>query len=76
MSKVHWIGAGNIRGWASTACGVEAIAISVVPTQYKTSAGKKIDANYRSWDGVTCARCLRNPHSPSGRVTTALSSNK
>jgi hypothetical protein len=75
MSKVHWIGAGNLRGWAQTACGVEATIISVGPKQYRTAAGKNIDAIYRSWEGVTCARCLRNPHSPSGRVTVALSSH-
>jgi hypothetical protein len=74
MSKVHWIGDGNIQGWARTACGMSGMA---TPTQghYDSYDGRSFEANYRLWLGVTCKRCLKNPHSPDGRVTAALSSH-
>ena len=64
--KIHWIGAGNTMGWASTACGIEATDTKQ-HGRYNTSNGGTIAAIYRSWDGVNCASCLRNAHSPKGR---------
>lgn len=67
MTKVHWIGAGGVHGWASTACGMEGRATKDRDT-YDGWGGKIITAKYRTWEGVTCGRCLKNPFSPQGRV--------
>lgn len=64
--KIHWIGSAGTNAWQRTACGIEARATKE-PNQYDGWGVVKINANYRTWVGVTCRGCLRNPHAPGGR---------
>lgn len=75
MKKIHWIGAGNIQGWALTACGMSGMAVArTKETEEYSGFDCFFKAKYRTWNGVTCGRCLKNPHSPNGRFA-ALSSH-
>lgn len=67
MAKIHWIGSGNLRGWAATACGIHAQKTNGEPDKYDTDLGRRIEAKHCEWRGVTCKACLRNIHAPGGR---------
>jgi len=61
--KVHWMGGAGVKGWNHTACGVYAMPTKVTD-EYETDDNRRIEAKYLDWKGVTCARCLKNPHAP------------
>jgi hypothetical protein len=71
MNKVHWIGSQDRYGYQQTACGMQGVRCQGFDTEYDTVEGNRFEANYRDWQGVTCKRCLRNPHAPGGRYATA-----
>lgn len=65
MSAVHYMCA-SASDFSYTLCGLAAIEIKS-PGVYEGWGGKEIIAKYRAWDGVTCKRCLKNPHAPGNR---------
>lgn len=64
---VHWMGSGGVNHVGTTACGIQA-SNTKDAKEYRTFDGGSLVAKYRSWDGVTCKRCLRNPFAPGGRI--------
>ena len=64
--KVHWIGSVLKSGWQSTACGMMGWATSVAD-EYDTEDSSRFEAKYHDWKGVTCGRCLKNPHAPKAK---------
>lgn len=69
MNKVHFIGASGRTSWAYTACGMQ--GMYAFAGEYDTVNGDRFEARFKDWHGVTCKRCLRNPHAPGNRFAVA-----
>ncbi len=74
VPAIHYLGAGCIRHDGLTACGILA-SYKIAEGEYMAlGLDRPIKVAKQSWIGVTCKRCLRNPHAPGGRHALALSS--
>jgi hypothetical protein len=55
------MGGASAKGWNHTACGIYAHPTNV-SDEWETDICRRIEAKYNDWSGVTCGRCLKNPH--------------
>lgn len=69
MNKVHKIGSQDRYGWQQTVCGMFGMQERNLDNEYSTEQGNRFEARYEDWKGVTCKRCLRNPHAPGNRAS-------
>lgn len=66
VKKIHRVGHIDRFDLQTTSCGIEGRRVEGSQDQYEYN-GVSFVAKFRTWDGVTCARCLKNPHAPGGR---------